>query len=284
MSEKTIAERQITIRATPEKVFEAFSKPEHLVKWFCDGMDTEGGMFRFWGQRLLNATTPEQARQKLMSVEEPRRIEIDWPYGGGQTRLGFEVVAHPDGSLATIRHELLENTDDLKWWLAVDGILVALYNLRSYVESGVALLHFDLRKLGTTSYCDVTIQVPKDDVWAALTVPSEMNKWVSAEAKVDLREGGEYGYGWDEGGPGRILELEVGQKLVTSWSYDSEPETTAVWTVEGKGGQTTVTVTHSGFATPEQTEGYVQGWSAFLGALAALLEGREQARKAGLED
>jgi uncharacterized protein YndB with AHSA1/START domain len=189
----------------------------------------------------------------------------------------FEVAEHPEGAMAKIRRELLENTDELKWWLAIDSVLVALYNLRSYVETGTPRLLFDLSDSGTDVLCDIAIEAPKQDVWTALTVPTEMDKWVSSGAKVALHVGGEYTYGWGDG-PHKILELAEGQKLVTDWTYADEPETQVKWAIEeGASGGATVTVTHSGFASADQTKSVIQGWNAFFGELVALLEGRRLA-------
>jgi uncharacterized protein YndB with AHSA1/START domain len=82
-SDRTTAERQITIRATPERVFQAFSEPEHLLNWFCDGIDTSDGRFRFWGKGLLGTVSPEEANQRIVRIEKARSLEIDWPHSEG---------------------------------------------------------------------------------------------------------------------------------------------------------------------------------------------------------
>jgi uncharacterized protein YndB with AHSA1/START domain len=105
-----------------------------------------------------------------------------------------------------------------------------------------------------------------------------MDGWVATGAKVELWEGGEYIYGWGDG-PHKILNLEEGHRLVTDWTYAGEPKTTAEWVVEGEGGTTKVTISHSGFETNEQTRNYLQGWNAFLGGLKAYVEGRDQVGK-----
>ncbi|MBN9502770.1 MAG: hypothetical protein BGO01_18415 [Armatimonadetes bacterium 55-13] len=277
----TTATRTLTIKASPERLFEALTTPDQLKTWFCDGIETDlkvGGPFRFWGRTILGTGTAESARQTLSALEPPKSLEVQWPYEGFDSVLSYEVQPADGGSSVLAKHVIPGNTDYITLAMSHDGLKVALYNLRHYLENGEALVQFDLTNLTTTVTCSVTIQAPKEDVWAALTDPEKMDIWISEGAKVDLQEGGDYSYGWGLG-PEKILGLKEGECLVTDWHFEDEPNTTVEWTLEGDGGTTTLKLTHSGFTQPDQTRGYNQGWGAFLGAIKAVVEGRDLAEK-----
>src|SRR4029450_5236333 len=60
---------------------------------------------------------------------------------------------------------------------------------------------------------DITLPLDRDEAWACLTVPEQLEDWFAERAELELREGGSAGFtlsrgerrrgGVEEGGPGR---------------------------------------------------------------------------------
>ncbi|MBX7152140.1 SRPBCC domain-containing protein [bacterium] len=273
----------IHILGKPADVFDALTKPELMKQWLCDGAEVElkpGGKFRFWGEALYGCVDPKDAHQILSTVQKPSRLEIRWPWIGMQTRLIFEIDTVGQGSIVTITHELLDNSNIMHWYLASDGVQIFLYNLRHFVETGRSLLNFSVKDPGNSVRMSVTIDAPPEDVWSALTVPEKMDEWISTRATVDLKTDGKYNYGWKfdaEYGPRKIIRIEPGKSLTTDWVHRDFDQSIVEWTIEGQKGKTTLTLYHSGFIKDMDIPGYIRGWYAYMGAIKAFSEHRDQA-------
>jgi uncharacterized protein YndB with AHSA1/START domain len=83
---------------------------------------------------------------------------------------------------------------------------------------------------------------------------------------------GEYDFGWEGGGPIKILELEPNHKLTYSWHYE---DTVVTWILEDSEGGTRLTVVHSGFAKDRSTDDYTAGWLKFINSLTKV-DGRDR--------
>jgi uncharacterized protein YndB with AHSA1/START domain len=88
-------EREITLDAPPEEVWEALTEPERLEEWFAKDVvfDLErGGTFR-WGDGETRHAIVEEA------VPE-RRLAIRWwdPDGSEESEVTFTLVAVPAGT------------------------------------------------------------------------------------------------------------------------------------------------------------------------------------------
>ena len=169
-----------------------------------------------------------------------------------------------------------------------DFWVLALENLRGYVERGQVTASPEFAR----SRGDVQLQVeagaPAERVFAALTEPVELDRWIGEGASVDLELGGRYDFGWDHG-PIKILDLVPGRRLAYSWTYPDEAgrvladETVVRWTLEESGGRTRIVLVHSGFAPDAQTDDYRLGWLAFLALLKNLVESGPEWRAATSE-
>jgi uncharacterized protein YndB with AHSA1/START domain len=98
------------------------------------------------------------------------------------------------------------------------------------------------------------------------------------KVQADVRVGGDYVV---EMGPyvvrGTYLEVEPPQRLVFSWKWDSsddEPTRVQVDLSEVADG-TRMLLTHTGFASSEETANHQQGWEPEIGRLAELLSARQ---------
>lgn len=143
----------------------------------------------------------------------------------------------------------------------------------------------------------VYIKAAPQAVWDAITRPEWNQKYgYCSPSEYDLRPGGKYrGLASQEmkthGGPdvvvdGEVIESDPPRKLVQTWRALWDPEMVAegfkrlTWEIEeGKGGVTTLTLTHELEGAPKtaaQVGGKVKeaggGWAYILSDLKTLLE------------
>jgi uncharacterized protein YndB with AHSA1/START domain len=126
---------------------------------------------------------------------------------------------------------------------------------------------------------DVTIDVERERVWAALTEADQLTQWFpTKEARVDLRPGGELHLAWDDmSDTGIFDEIDQPNRLVFRWhpgGGDYPPTTvefTLVDTDDGAGTQ--LTVVERGFAQlpAHHRDQNTEGWAHELGELVEYL-------------
>ena len=127
---------------------------------------------------------------------------------------------------------------------------------------------------------EVTIGVPRERVWAALTEADQLVKWFpTKDATVDLRPGGELFLEWDDmSSTGVFDEIDPPNRLVYRWhpAGADHPSTTVELTLTdpGDGSGTVLTVVERGFAQlpPENRAGNVEGWTSELQELVDYLD------------
>ena len=126
---------------------------------------------------------------------------------------------------------------------------------------------------------EVTIEVERERVWAALTEADQLKGWFpTKDARVDLRPGGELYLDWgDMSATGTFDEIDPPNRLVYRWhpAGDDYPATTVEFTLAdmADGMGTTLTVVERGFAQlPAQNRAdNVEGWASELGELVEYL-------------
>ena len=127
-----------------------------------------------------------------------------------------------------------------------------------------------------------TVHADADRVWAALTEPADVEKWMMG-ARVDstwepgasITWSGEYdGKAFTD--TGEVVEVEPSRRLVhTHVSGSSEAATPhqLTWTLaDDGGGATTLTLVQSGSVSTEEAEQSKQNWELMLDGLAATAE------------
>ena len=130
--------------------------------------------------------------------------------------------------------------------------------------------------------CEVRIEAPRDRVWAAITQAELLLRWFPThQAEVDLREGGEMRFGWEDSNDEAVIEeIEVPSRFVFRWRPAGldRPFTTVTFSLEPDGDGTLLTLTEFGFSRlPDELyeqsyEGNLKGWGQELEELRAFLE------------
>jgi uncharacterized protein YndB with AHSA1/START domain len=130
------------------------------------------------------------------------------------------------------------------------------------------------------------IRASAERVFALLTEPEELVRWMPDVADLEPRVGGRIRFGYDGGRTvivGTVTRFEPPRALAYSWTWEGDPEsaTSVEFTVDDLGdGRCRVEVVHSGWETaPDRRPPHEQGWAYFLGCLADLAEGRPVDKK-----
>ncbi len=133
------------------------------------------------------------------------------------------------------------------------------------------------------------LESPMDDVWRALTDPTELSGWLGDTTELNPSAGSQGWFGFE--GHGRfaveVEEFDPPHRLV--WRGSHEPgkslaESTVItrveWTLEPRdGGGTLLHLRESGFATVEHRQQNVDGWKTKLPELQAYLAGSSKKRE-----
>jgi uncharacterized protein YndB with AHSA1/START domain len=132
-------EKEIFIRATPERVFRALTEKADLEAWFV-----KEAMFDFRvGGALRLFWDPESVEGTFLEIDPPRRVVFTWderPAIAGITTSAFTLTAEGDGTRLHLVHSgfgageawnrLFENING--------GWNEELENLRRYLVEGIA--------------------------------------------------------------------------------------------------------------------------------------------------
>jgi len=120
----------------------------------------------------------------------------------------------------------------------------------------------------------MTLDVPRDDVWAAITQPDQISKWFGTDTELELRPGAKGVFRWDKTEVQFVVE-EVDPPTRFSYRWEPSevqtggPTTLVEFTLEETSGGTLLTLVETGFAAlPEQSRlENEKGWDEELGNL-----------------
>jgi len=120
---------------------------------------------------------------------------------------------------------------------------------------------------------------PLDDVWAAVTEPDRLRRWLAVGGAVlEPRVGGRFELhmapGEDETVWGAVLAFEPPHLLEVEWRYEGEDQSVLRIELEPRGARTLLVLDHR-LVQAAQAAGYGAGWHAYLDALRDDLAGRE---------
>lgn len=119
-----------------------------------------------------------------------------------------------------------------------------------------------------------------DEVWRALTDPTELSAWFGDSTELSAAVGSEGWFGWEKHGrfAMRVEVFEPKTRFSWRWSHESgaslgdTPTTLVEWTlVAREDGGTTLNLRESGFETESHRSENQTGWQQELAELEAHL-------------
>lgn len=146
-------------------------------------------------------------------------------------------------------------------------------------------------KPARTFEMSLDLDASPEAVWKALTDPDDLERWFPTNATVDPRPGGRFVISWDGNWiwDNTITHFEPGKRLrlvdrsarpfdANGQPVDSEAPVELVldFTIEARGGRTTLRLVHSGFghgaAWDDEIDGVSLGWNVELRCLRHYLD------------
>lgn len=290
---QTMADMEIAItrkfRAPPERVFDAWTDPAKLAKWFGpDGFTTTtqkldvrpGGE---WVHVMRGPDGKEYPNRIVyVELERPRRIVYDHVNAPTfRTTVTFER----DGEGTTMHFRMQFHDRDAfkvatETYGAREGLRQTVAKLAEFVDGGFTL--------------ERTFRAAPEKVWEMWTTPAGIMKWWAPSAKemgyefavetMDVRPGGAFsfrmtGNGNDLRNHGTYTIVRPPTELGWTWHFDiflgpNEPPydvRLSVRLTRTSEGGTRMIFTQGPLATPEHTDGSRQGVEQNLRYLAKAL-------------
>ncbi len=140
---------------------------------------------------------------------------------------------------------------------------------------------------GIESTAQIDVEAPAEQVWAALTEPAQVQKWMFGTAlETDWQVGSPITWSGDMNGKayqdkGEVLEVDEPRRLVmTHFSpltgQDDTPANyhTLVYTLDEHEGTTTVELSQDNNSSDDEAEHSAQTWQQMLGSLKETVEAR----------
>jgi uncharacterized protein YndB with AHSA1/START domain len=284
----TTYRQDFEILADVSRVFDAMTEPRHLRVWLSDHVEVDprvGGVFRFWGRRVPWMPRASDADQIITRIDPPLLLGFAWTWRGCRGEAEIQLRQNEPKRTQLIVHHAVSG----KLWpmecdaasLLGDFWKLFVGNLRCYLQSGKPAIAPDYSKQYGEVTLSIEINAPPERIFRALSDPATMDRWLSRAARVELRNGGQYSYGWTTKtqagsstpcGPTKLIEVIPNRMLLHDWQYGDEPATRVRWDLEPLGKRTRVTITHTKFDDQTMHGGYTQGWAAFLVGLKELSE------------
>jgi uncharacterized protein YndB with AHSA1/START domain len=273
-----------TIKAPPERVFQALTDPADLKRWFAEDVQVEpreNGVFRFWGRHTLGTPAQDAARQTVARFDPPAALAFRWPLFEVDTDVTIALAPHEKGTTLSLTHEVSGDLPHPRQRELIDDHWrFAMGNLMAHLKGKPPTLP-DYFATKPEVRITMDIDAPPSTVFRALMEPERVKKWLwSKEPVIEPQVNGRYDLGWSyevegksvHGGPTRILALEQDRKLVLDWpDYRGDPnvpDQTITFLLEPRGSEgTTLTFVHAGFTRTTDISDYPFGWDGFLAGL-----------------
>lgn len=130
-------EKELFIKASPERVFQSLTTKEDLERWFLAKAEVDlrpGGTIRFeWGPGAVEVG-------KILVLEPPHRLSYSWEaLEPSPTTITFELTAENDGTRLRLIHTGIGEGEDWDtYYTSVSGGWNAhLTNLSAWLETGI---------------------------------------------------------------------------------------------------------------------------------------------------
>lgn len=129
---------------------------------------------------------------------------------------------------------------------------------------------------------EIEVAAPPATVFAFLTDPEKILRWIGTEAKVEAEPGGIYlvNVGGRATARGRFTEVIPVHRLAYSFGWDDNdkvPPGSSLIEIdlEDKDNGTLVRLTHSGLPDEVEVANHGKGWAHYLGRLELAASGRD---------
>ena len=129
-------EKELFIKASPQRVFQALTTKEDLERWFLVNAEVDlrpGGAIRFeWGPSMVEVG-------KILVCEPPHRLSYSWEaFAAGSTTVTFELTRENAGTRLHLIHTGIGEGEDWDTYsTAVDsGWSAHLIDLTTWLETG----------------------------------------------------------------------------------------------------------------------------------------------------
>ena len=130
-------EKELFIKATPERVFQALTEKEDLERWFVKKAEVDlrpGGAIRLeWAPDAVEIG-------KILVLEPPHRLSYTWEaLEPSPTTITFELTAENDGTRLRLIHTGIGEGEDWDtYYTSINsGWNVHLKNLTAWLETGI---------------------------------------------------------------------------------------------------------------------------------------------------
>jgi len=130
-------EKELFIKASPQRVFQALTRSSDLERWFLVKAEVDvrpGGAIRFeWGPGMFEVG-------KILVCEAPHRLSYSWEANGpGPTTVTFELVGENDGTRLRLTHTGIGEGEDWdRYYTSVkSGWSAHLKDLAAWLETGI---------------------------------------------------------------------------------------------------------------------------------------------------
>ncbi|HEY0755643.1 MAG TPA: SRPBCC domain-containing protein [Ktedonobacteraceae bacterium] len=130
-------EKELFIKASPQRVFRALSTKEDLERWFLVKAEIDlrlGGAIRFaWEPDMFKVGT-------ILVCEPPHRLSYTWETPGDDpTTITFELTAENEGTHLRLTHTGIGEGEDWDtYYNSINGGWSAhLKDLTSWIETGI---------------------------------------------------------------------------------------------------------------------------------------------------
>lgn len=265
---------QLKLSASPERIFQALT--HELPAWFAEYADVRlpDRQYDFWGRFTPELPDRAAGNHPLSDVQIGHGFTFDWHLQNQPTQVMLRLLPVSGRTVLSLRHAGFNPGHDVGTVNIEDFWFLSLENLRRHLD-GKRPVRCDFSTLPAVGDVHHTVDVdaPPEVVFDALIKPEQLNRWIASQAAVEPRVGGSLDLGWGSYGAVKILELIPNEKIALSWPEDAEgPATVLTWTLEGSGGQTRLTLVHSGFAPDKPTGGIQSGWLNFASWLKSVAE------------
>lgn len=277
-----------TIRASRRRIFEAWTRPEEIRKWFGPaGTEVheahadvrEGGEWSIVMTACDDHAKRNEAHGEYVRIIPDQLLSFTWTPGrwpDEKTLVTIELRDVEGGTELHLVHEGFTNEEARarheQGWTGTLEKLAAFVAPAPVDEN----LKIEIRRF---------FRAPRQRVYEAWIRPEELRKWLGpgmisvAEVGTDLRINGAYKIimqGTPEGTPelkdrrvtveGVYKELKPGERIQFTWKPEWSPGEESLVTVHlrDSDGGTELTLTHERFASAESKAGHERGWASTM--------------------